>query len=147
MVASDGPIQKELEAVLNLRVAQQQSQEVAWNRRTAPKPFTEVRRVLHVPTVKVSGCKEALNAQEVSNALYGLQGMSSEQATVRRRRRRKCRAAMWKVTTMAARTSFSLYSTHQENYISMGFYILPITSSTILLAFYTFSPTFSPTSF
>ena len=30
----------------------------------------------------LSGCKEALNAQDVSNALYGLQGMSSEHAKV-----------------------------------------------------------------
>ena len=83
MVASDGPIQKELGAALDLRVAQQQSQDVAWNRRAAPKVFREVRRVVQVLTAKVSGCKEALNAQEVSNALYRLQDMSSEHAKVR----------------------------------------------------------------
>ena len=40
MAASAGSTQQELEAALNLRVAQQQSQEVTWNKRASPKAST-----------------------------------------------------------------------------------------------------------
>ena len=38
--ASPGSTQRELEAALNLRVAQQQSQEITWNKRAPPKAST-----------------------------------------------------------------------------------------------------------
>ena len=38
----------------------------------------EVRTLLDVLTTKVANCREGLKAQHVGNALYGLQGMSTE---------------------------------------------------------------------
>ena len=40
MAASASSTQQELEAALNLRVVQQQSQEVTWNKRASPKAST-----------------------------------------------------------------------------------------------------------
>jgi hypothetical protein len=43
----------------------------------------KVRALLHVLTAKVNGNREALNAQFISMALYGLQSMTSEMPEVR----------------------------------------------------------------
>ena len=45
--------------------------------------YLEVRDILLALAPKVKSCSEALDTQEVGNALYGLQGMNSEHSEVR----------------------------------------------------------------
>ncbi len=44
---------------------------------------TEVQAMLKALMPKVESCREALDAQNVGNSLYGLQGMSSDSAELR----------------------------------------------------------------
>ena len=68
--------------------------------------YAEVRTLLSILAPKVADCYERLIAQGVSNALYGLQSMSSEHPEVRKRREMLCHTVLYILSTLLINSLF-----------------------------------------